>query len=238
MSKMYMDFAWECLRRNPDYIDEWSSNNEVFDKLSDDGALLYQQRMDLQAEKNWGLLKYVDPEQSDPSNVFWSAEVSKKSTQAIYSRTNDDTWRAIYNNPRINFKKLILLNDILCFKIYNEYDYFQFFIDRDDHSTQQSGISLCIPLSASPQDTYRCLNRISGIINNKHEIKKKKLNFQLLETIDNLKRGYSHKDIASGLFGKKLVESEWSADSWIRANVRYRIKKATALVQKEYMKYL
>lgn len=71
--KLYNDFAWECLRRNPQYISDW----ELFMKntltngggIPDDSELI-QSELDLNAEKKWGVMKYIDPYNSDPTNVF------------------------------------------------------------------------------------------------------------------------------------------------------------------------
>ncbi|EIS85591.1 hypothetical protein YPPY66_0759, partial [Yersinia pestis PY-66] len=52
------------------------------------------------------------------------------------------------------------------------------------------------------------------------------------------KQGFSHRDIASEIFGKELVKNEWSADSWVRAKIRYRIKKANALINYGYLNFL
>ncbi|EIT61979.1 hypothetical protein YPPY103_0708 [Yersinia pestis PY-103] len=59
-----------------------------------------------------------------------------------------------------------------------------------------------------------------------------------MKTIDDRKQGFSHRDIASEIFGKELVKNEWSADSWVRAKIRYRIKKANALINYGYLNFL
>lgn len=231
--EIYTDFAWECLRRNKNYINSWNVNRVNIIENEN------QQGLDLSAERLWGLLKYVDPAQSRPDNVFWSPKLSKKSLPVILGKNGDFAWADIERNPELRYKKLYLLDGSLCIKIFSHNDYFQFFISDAKELNDESKIFLYIPLSLNNSARNRCIDVINSILNNKAETDSREGQQQdLLDTIDGINEGFSHRAIASRIFGEQLVESEWSSDSWLRANIRYRIKKAINLIDTGYLNYL
>ena len=52
--------------------------------------------------------------------------------------------------------------------------------------------------------------------------------------LDSRLAGRSHRLIAIDLFGEERVEQEWSSDSPMRAQVRWRVKIALALMAGGY----
>lgn len=233
--EIYIDFAWECLRRNKHYIEAWEINKKSILTSSNQNIL------DLIAEKRWGLLKFVNPSNSSPEGVFWSSKFSKKSLPIIFGKKGDFTWGSLKRAPGLKFKKLQLLDGSSCIKIFNQNDYFQFFVDGETALTEESEISLYMPISLNNNILSKNIDVIKNILNNnmgcESYIKEGQQN-DLLETIDGLNKGFSHRTIASLIFGEKVVEREWSSDSWLRANIRYRIKKALNLINDGYLNYL
>ncbi|WP_029862759.1 hexameric transcriptional regulator RovC [Yersinia pestis] len=236
--KLYNDFAWECLRRNPQYISDW----ELFMKntltngggIPDDSELI-QSELDLNAEKKWGVMKYIDPYNSDPTNVFWSLKLSNRSVRVKLSNTGNVkggyTWGDMSNLPGVKHQRLLMHDNTLCVKIFSQNGYFQLFIESADALKDDSNLYIYIPLNLESDVFAKNIELLQSIVNHKIEVECKEEQYLgLLKTIDDRKQGFSHRDIASEIFGKELVKNEWSADSWVRAKIRYRIKKANALI--------
>ncbi|KFK95544.1 MULTISPECIES: DNA -binding domain-containing protein [unclassified Serratia (in: enterobacteria)] len=240
--RVYTDFAWECLRRNPQYISDWEAAMlKEGRRVSDisDSVVKTQNVLDLEAEKKWGLMKYVDPNNPDPIDVFWSPRLSKRSIRLALSTYGDFTWGSITCKPEVHQRTLQLMDDTLCIKIFNNNNYFQFFADGGITLNENSNLFLYIPLSLKTNTISRNIDIIKSIINNRCETdEKEKHCLDLLKAIDDRNQGLTHKDIASEIFGEERVRNEWSSDSWLRANIRYRLKKANDLITSGYLNYL
>jgi hypothetical protein len=57
------------------------------------------------------------------------------------------------------------------------------------------------------------------------------LHLRALQAIDGVHDGANHRDIGAMLFGAVSTEQRWSADSELRAQVRYLIARAEALTR-------
>lgn len=239
---IYTDFAWECLRRNSLYIRDWEvmSNSATLNREERfDGEVKLQSPLDLVAEKKWGLMKYVEPGNSDPTDVFWSPRLSKRSIRLALSTSGDFTWGHIADKPGVHCHKLRLLDSTLCIKIFNNNSYFQFFIDTNTLLSNNSSLFLYIPLNLQAEVINKNIDIIKGILSNRSDNdEKEKHRMQLLRALDRRKQGLTHKDIASDIFGEEVVKNEWSSDSWLRANIRYRLKKANKLISDGYLDYI
>ncbi len=241
--QIYTDFAWECLRRNPRYISDWEIAQEE-ERRCENGiipndAVRTQNALDLNAEKKWGLMKYVEPNNSNPIDVFWSPRLSKRSVRLAVSTTGDFTWDNIANKPGVHHQKLRLMDHTLCVKIFNNSSYFQFFTDSNASLNENTSLFLYIPFSLQTDAINKNIDIIKGIINNRGETDEKEKHYlDLLKAIDDRKQGFTHRDIASEIFGEELVKNEWSSDSWLRANIRYRLKKANDLINTGYLDYI
>lgn len=243
---IYNDFAWECLRRNPQYIRDWEfsriGNHTDIKDIKNDTELI-QSGVDVNAEHKWGLIKYIDPNDSDPTNVFWSLKLSNRSVRVTLSNTGNIkggyTWGDISNLPGIRHKILRMHDNTLCVKIFDQNGYFQLFIENTTALMADSNLYIYIPLNLASDVFSKNIQILQRIVNHKIDVGVKGEQYLgLLKTIDDRKQGFSHRDIASKIFGKELVNSEWSADSWVRAKIRYRIKKANELINRGYLNFL
>jgi len=61
------------------------------------------------------------------------------------------------------------------------------------------------------------------------------LHLRALQAIDGVRDGASHREIAGALFGADAVRNRWSADSELRAQVRYLVARAEGLVGGGYL---
>ncbi len=84
-------WAWECLRRNPDYARDFRCNLPGRPRamtLTSSAALLRQRRRFLDAEK-WGLLTFADPAVPAPqADVFWTREALPGGIDVALSRVS------------------------------------------------------------------------------------------------------------------------------------------------------
>lgn len=245
-NKIYNDFAWECLRRNPQYIRDWEffmGDNHTDIVATQDGSELIQTKLDLNAEHKWGLIKYINPYDSDPTHIFWSLKLSNRSVRVTLSNKEKIkggyTWGDMSNLPGIKHQIIRMQDGTLCVKIFNQNGYFQLFIEGETTLTEDSNLYVYIPLHLESVVFYRNIEILQSIVNHKIEVEAKGEQYLgLLKTIDDRKQDFSHRDIAAKIFGKELVNNEWSADSWVRAKIRYRIKKANELINRGYLNFL
>jgi hypothetical protein len=243
-NRIYNDFAWECLRRNPQYISDWElffGKNPTNQEGIQETTKLIQSELDVIAETKWGLMKYINPYESDPTNVFWSQKLSNRSVRVTLSNSGSVkggyTWGDMSTLPGVKHQILQMYDNTLCVKIFNRNGYFQLFIENT--VTLKNDSNIFIPLSIESDICIKNIGLLQGVINNKAEFEyKDKQHLDILKTIDDRKKGFSHKDIASEIFGKELVQNEWSSDSWIRAKTRYRIKKANELINHGYLSFI
>lgn len=61
------------------------------------------------------------------------------------------------------------------------------------------------------------------------------LHLRALQAIDGVICGASHRDIAAALFGADTARDRWSADSELRAQVRYLVGRAEGLIRGGYL---
>lgn len=60
------------------------------------------------------------------------------------------------------------------------------------------------------------------------------VHLRALQAIDGVRGGASHRDIAAAIFGANTVRERWSADSELRAQVRYLVARGEGLVDGGY----
>lgn len=230
------DIAWEFLRRNPDYIADWRKYcDEMEPNYNNDPHR--QSIADQNAEIRWGLIKYVDPNCMAADYVFWSEKLSKRSFRVLLSHEGDLSIGKILKRKKTNHRGITLNNGTYCIKIFNDYNYFQLFIgsEEDPDSILNRYIYISLDLNRKNQNTDIIRDVLSDSVvrsNLSEDIQ------QLLKMMDSLNQGCTQREIASSLFGQETVDNEWSSDSWLRSNIRYRIKKVNDLIQQGYLNYI
>ena len=61
------------------------------------------------------------------------------------------------------------------------------------------------------------------------------LHLRALQALDATQAGAHHRDIAGALFGADAVQSRWSADSELRAQVRHVLTRAEEFMRGGYL---
>ncbi len=223
---MYTDFAWECLKRNRVYINEWN--------------LIQQRKHDVNSEADagkWGLLRYVDPGAVNAKDVFWHPEISSRTIDILLSQHGDHSWESITAVPGVMQREIMLKDGTQCMKIYDKHSYFQLLVANPEMLAD--AVPACFYLSLNlPTDVRQVVSLCDFLTGKPSTLRLCKKDIELLKIIDGMNKGLSHREIAEEIFGAVSVERNWASDSWLRARTRYRIKKAENLINRGYLKYV
>ncbi|CDH01349.1 DUF2285 domain-containing protein [Xenorhabdus bovienii] len=234
------DLAWEFLRRNEKYIEDWTRVKKTYPNIANSEYSLIQLPIDKVAEKKWGLLKYADPNNTFTTYIFWSQKYCNKCIDAFSIKASSNYKSAInvFIDNSISHVVMKLLDNNYCIKISRGDKYFQFFVENYSYEENIS-LMLFFPLCTKLKNIKSKISEIEEILNTKP--KKKKIDYSkldLLDILDYKKKGASQRELASLIFKDISVENVWNPDSSIRSNIRYRIKKAQNMVEKGYLKLI
>ncbi|MCW1830233.1 DUF2285 domain-containing protein [Enterobacter asburiae] len=219
---MYIDIAWECLKRNQDYIKDWSNLSKGGNKE--------------EMCKKWGILHPINPENGCVTEVFWDSRISSRSINIKISTKGLFNTSFLLSNKNLFYKKITLNNEISCIKAYNKFDYFQFFIETGDLKLINKNTFICIHLE---QDLIKTLKRLDTFLKqNNSDNKKIENKMHFLNMYDKSISGLSHRKIAYDLYENEIKHTNWDSDSWIRARVRYTLKKAKEMINGGYQCFL
>ncbi|ELN2578863.1 DUF2285 domain-containing protein [Enterobacter kobei] len=225
---MYTDFAWEYLKRNSHYKQDWfvySSAQEMYGS------------MEIPSPRKWGLIDFVNPNQGRLEDVFWIKELSSRSVSITFTKAGEIPASYLTNNKNFRHKLFTSSDGTSCLKIYDEHDYFQLFIDNNElNCIGSKEWFLCITLSNNFFGDLRKLRRF--FIQNEKKTLRNRKDFSFLHMYDNFMEGRSLKEIANILYPGEVATSNWSSDSWLRARVRYGIRRATSLINGGYFSFL
>ncbi|MBC8954657.1 DUF2285 domain-containing protein [Xenorhabdus sp. PB62.4] len=234
------DLAWEFLRRNDKYIEDWDRVKKTHPKIGNQEYYLIQHPIDKVAEKKWGLLKYADPKNTIPAYIFWSPKYSEKWINAfiVQASSNNNSAINLFIDNSISYVVMKSLDNKHCIKISRGNKYFQFFVENYSHEKNIS-LMLFFPLCTKLKNVKSKISEIEEILNSKSS--EKNIDYSkldLLDILDYQKKGASQRELASLIFKDIPVENVWNPDSSIRSNIRYRIKKAQNMVEKGYLKLI
>lgn len=230
-----IDIAWEFLRRIPEYTEDWELHCNTSGIHHHDGPQR-QTAADMNAETKWGLLRYVDPECA-ADDVFWAEGLSRRSFRVLLSHEGNLSIENILKKENIDYRTIILNNGIYCIKVFNNHGYFQFFVNPG--SDTEDIFNRYIYISLELNSKKKNVDIINEVLDNKYKCSSlSEDNKLLLRIMDSLNKGYSQREIASHLFGQETVDNEWTQDSWLRSNIRYRIKKLNDIIQQGYLDYI
>lgn len=225
---MYSDFSWECVRRNTSYIKEWLRFSS---KLYENSKKTY----DIESLRNrWGLLKYVNPLIDSPEGVYWTEAVSSRSIRIkIHDEGNISAIKIIGNEDGFHRSYIYYNHNQVCIKIYDNTGYFQVFMDENDFLKINK--NKYIYISWDRKNTSSLMGFLSGrMLSSSPDVKGN----ELLQIFDLYRSGYTHRQIATFIYGERITNAEWESDSWLRARIRYKLKKSVRLINKEFYKYL
>lgn len=244
------DWAWEALRRNPEFRNSWHDAQRHFEIVEEhDDLRVIDCVGDNHPLGRWGCL-YADPPDHDASSatVFWHPQrySSVLPVQAFDESTDVQT--TMFRLHEMNCATTLLLTD----------DGLQhMFVKDGGHGFQLaiSGASLLRPVHLladavlDPKDVglrlaaVQCFNdlRATGHLVPSHfpaEPASPRLRF-VMQALDGALAGASHREIAVALFGAARVEEDWNSHSaYLRDRVRRAVKRGRALMNGGYLNFL
>ena len=114
-------------------------------------------------------------------------------------------------------------------------------VTLDDSIAEGTAFFLAVPLEAGLRNRVtryhaqaRLLDGEAPPPRGRATLRAALLHLRALQAIDGVRDGASHRDIAAVLFGAATAQDRWSADSELRAQVRYLIARAEGFMQGGY----
>ncbi|MHB8812504.1 MAG: DNA -binding domain-containing protein [Steroidobacteraceae bacterium] len=223
--------AWEYLRRNPRYMHDW---------------MHYRRSPSQRIAVRWGLASLVDP-RFDARQVspVWAvgdlAPVTLVREELLPAQTDLDTvgrfslWKLAGRKSLVEEgggTRLVLNSSVRAVQVrlgghLGDGDRFAYQIpavaDERAAWTALTGFRALMPVSgggsaSSPERPGR-----SDLFH-----------VRALQVLDGLAAGGTHRELAVALFGVRAVARDWQPDSALRAQLRYLIRRARALMEGGY----
>jgi|SRR6185437_11310367 len=241
------EWAWEFMRRNPDFIADWKQAQSQYAFYGQDGATTIVLAMtdDLILRK-WGCLYASSPEEDSRSaSVFWSPEICGGVLHLNAVPATDTeafTLHKIYS-PSVVLEMKGGEQHIL---FAHDGCWLQVAIEGGD-ILKPGRFSLSLSpdqrVSQEKRRLLRCFDdlRFSGRIMSSHfqpTEHGRRLCF-ILQALDGYLAGADHKEIAIGLIGKKRVAADWKSPlRSLQDRVRRAINRGCFLMQGGYRRFL
>ncbi|WP_336818909.1 transcriptional regulator domain-containing protein [Cedecea sp. MMO-103] len=223
---MYIDVAWECLRRNENYNECWALMKKDLGFLNN--------KYDRKAQF-WGLTNFVDP-QASSIDVFWIPALSKRTIYANKCKWNPhQSFMKI--RSEIQFNECNISDNEFCTKLYDDQCCIQI-ITQGGLLFAEENYSLCFFIKSDDLDANIDILRFLYKGNVTLFPKGMRNILDCLVFYDLYKNGMSHKEIAKLKYPQYYSDEEWLVSDWLRARVRYKIKKATKYINGFYINLL
>ena len=214
--------AWEYLRRDAGYQQAWRAAHRRLDA------------------RQWGCACPEDP-RLDAQSVcpIWSSDFdSLMQVQTARRRAGPNgKCFSVWRPP--GRKQLIHRGDCLSFAITTGEQHLQ--VVLDEAIAEGSAFVCAVRLEHDLkrrldhfQDEARLLDGEVPPPHGRRLSRATLLHLRALQALDGLRDGASHRDIAGVIFGADAARERWSADSELRAQVRYLIERAQDLVHGGY----
>jgi len=241
------EWAWEFLRRNPDFIEDWKKARNEYGFYGQDGAtttfLAMTNNLSL---RKWGCIYASNPEQDSRSaSVFWCPDIclGVLRLKAELAKGGDGFTLHNIHSPSVVLElkdggqHILFAHDGCWLQIAIE--------GADILKPGKFSLSLSQDRRTS-QETRRLLRcfddlRFSGRIMSSHfqpTAHGRRLRF-VLQALDGLLGGADQREIAVALIGKKRVEADWRHP--IRSlpdRIRRTISRGCFLMRGGYRRFL
>ena len=244
---MLRDWAWEFLRRNPEFQMAWWQVRHAFEiTFSDSTLTIIHARAKAPALEHWGFL-YTDTPDIDArsAKIFW---LPSRSTGIL--RMHAVSARARSNTALFDLRQRTCPASLLI--AVDGTQHLLFHGSGPGIQLAVSGESLLEPvhLLADPvfgvrevQQRFEALARFNDFIAGAPspppaQQHAGRLRY-VLQALDGSLYGASHRDIAIALFGPERVEADWNDPGEnLRDRVRRAIKRGRNLMNGGYLKFL
>ncbi|MGA7538118.1 MAG: DUF2285 domain-containing protein [Steroidobacteraceae bacterium] len=223
--------AWEYLRRNPRYVHDWTH---------------YHRGPSQRIAVRWGLASLVDP-RLDARQVspVWAvgdlAPVTLVRDEMLHAQTDLDAvgrfslWKLAGRKRLVEEgggTRLVLNSSVRAVQV-----------RLGGHLGDGDRFAYQIPAAADERATwtaltgFRALMPVSGGGSASSPARPSRsdlFHVRALQVLDGLAAGGTHRELAVALFGVRPVARDWQPDSALRAQLRYLIRRARALMARDY----
>ena len=244
---IHRDWAWEWLRRHPEFQMAWWKSRDTFEiAFSDSTLTIIHANANTSALKRWGCLCTGRPDiDARSANVFWlpSQTAGILRMHAVPANAKLDT--TLFDLRRQPCPvSLLTMPDGMQHLLFN----------GTGHGIQLavSGASLLEPVylladsllgrreaKSRIEALHRYNDFIAGTPSPPSTNEQTKRLRQVLQALDGSLAGASNRDIAIALFGPERVEADWTDPGEnLRDRVRRAVKRGRDLMNGGYLKFL
>jgi len=250
-SETYAGFAWEYLRRNPEYCAMYrnlSHRNSLHYGLST-GHVRYECTDDNLAHK-WGLECFENPKRNSlTASVFWRQEVFPSALSVQYhlkSKQNADQATFKLSNFACQKQHYSKLDGGRIIVVQTQELWLQLSGNPYTRDAENESFSVVISGRLGARRRIDALRQLTSLSRNGLDefklLGRQKTFMRLrnaLQAYDIRADGGSYKDVAAILFGHDLVANEWShSGGFLKARAIRAFKLAERMVAQDYRKLL
>jgi hypothetical protein len=223
--------AWEFLRRNPRYVREWMRHHRSA-----------SQRI----AARWGLATLVDPRldarEASPLWVIGAQPTVTLVREEMRSTQMRATAAELFSVWRLAGRKT-LLHDGAGFRLVVRLSAQEVQLRLGDRLTAGDRFAYQIPAAGDDRAAWAALTAFRALIpasgsgedsSRERPGRADLFHVRALQVLDGLAAGASQRELAVALFGSAAVAHGWQSDGALRAQARYLIRRARALMTGEY----
>ena len=241
----YMGWAWEFLRRNQDYNQDYRINRAghlvPINHMS--GATIVRLRRRVIAAEKWGLHLFADPRKaSHDAHIFWLADLAQSRVNCTLCNDNES---GALNLSSFAGKRCVLVTPSDEFVVIADQQISACMVVKN--STFLIGKSTVIFKISGLENSMKAIGAVRALrLLRTHAhaepiaqpcFPSKYLSY--LVALDGHLAGRSYRDIAEVLYGKDSVGTYWTDDSrGLKSKVRRAVERGVALMNGGYRELL
>lgn len=220
--------AWEYLRRNVEYRDDWAQ----------------RRRIDFSDPAFWALETFEDPDlDARVARPVWRLEPERRArlraAQALAEPASEQEPFSLWAIP--GSKRLVHDGRHLLLNGFAGHEGLHLMLGQDLHDGEPFEFALSPRSSFDEQ--WQTIRRQRQVLSG-HTARAAAapprpsrlalMHMRALQTLDGISEDASHRDVARSVFGEQFVAENWHPDSELRAQVRHLIRRARALMAGGY----
>ncbi len=223
--------AWEYLRRNPRYQRDW---------------VRYRRSASQRVAGRWGLVALVDPRldsrQVSPAWVIGTAPPIALVRDEMHSHRKGVTDPERFSLWRLAGRKT-LFDDGRGLRLVVRLFSKESQVRLGDRLTSGDRLAYQVPAAGDDRAAWTALTSFRALIlvagggresSRERPLRADLFHVRALQVLDGLAVGSSQRELAVALFGAATVARGWQPDGALRAQVRYLIRRAQALMAGKY----
>lgn len=223
--------AWEYLRRNPRYVSDW---------------MHYRRSPSQRIAARWGLASLANPrlDAREVSPVWAAGELAPIAIvrdEMLHAQTDLDGARR-FSLWRLTGRKALLHDGSglrLVVRLFSQ----EVQLRLGDRLSAGDRFAYQVPAAGDDRAAWAALNAFRALTptsGNGSKASRERpdrtdiFHVRALQVLDGLAAGASQRELAVAIFGSDAVARGWQPDGALRAQVRYLIRRARALMVREY----